>query len=96
MSSFACWLQIENLPSTAELDFFHDDFGIDCDVAVTESIRTDCGFVILINGDEEELERDYERICELMKTMIVVRRRKRDKVMEFLGPFFDGLVTGFV
>ncbi|GMI08425.1 hypothetical protein TrVE_jg9213 [Triparma verrucosa] len=78
--------EIENLPSTVEVDYFYDDFGVGCNVRVTESIRTDCGFVIMINDDKEELERDYERICELMKTMIVVgrRRRKRDILKSLL------------
>ena len=78
--------EIENLPSTVEVDYFYYDFGVGCNVKVTESIRTDCGFVIMINDDKEELERDYERICELMKTMIVVgrRRRKRDILKSLL------------
>lgn len=41
-------------------------------VTKTKDIRSDCGWIHLINDDEQQLLADYKKICEWMKTMFQV------------------------
>jgi hypothetical protein len=62
---------IRALGSFAEMELY-EAFGVGCEVERTRTIRSDCGWVALVNEDEGALTEDYERIVEWMDTMFEV------------------------
>jgi len=67
-----CHLQdIERLESVVAMELF-PSFTVGEIVQPTKDIRSDCGWVHLIHEDRNILERDYQQICDWMKTMFRV------------------------
>jgi len=63
--------EIESLPSVMAMEVY-PDFSLGNKVEKTINIRSDSGWVHLINTDEEQFQRDYNRIVELMPLMFSV------------------------
>jgi len=63
--------EIDQLESVVAIELF-PGFGIGDIVTKTKDIRSDCGWVHLINNDKDCIERDYQQICKCMKTMFQV------------------------
>lgn len=64
--------EIESLPSVYAMEIY-DHFQIGNHIDKTVNIRSDCGWVHLINDDQDQFKRDYDRIVELMPLMFVVK-----------------------
>jgi len=81
--NLACFVEgeivkIHHLDDFTSLDSFvamelFPGFDIGNKVQRTKDIRSDCGWVHLINDDDECLMRDYELICRRMPTMFEIR-----------------------
>ncbi len=63
--------KISALPSVVAHEVY-PEFNVGCKVDVTMDIRSEPGWVHLINEDPEILQADYEQICELMPSMFIV------------------------
>ena len=63
--------EIESLPSVLGMEIY-DHFGVGNIVRKTTDIRSDSGWVHLMNDDEEQFISDYNRIVELMPTIFIV------------------------
>ncbi|KAL7533107.1 hypothetical protein ACHAWF_004341, partial [Thalassiosira exigua] len=59
--------EIEDLPSVMDVLVYPQFSEVGNRVEKTVDIRTDAGWAHLMNDDEEEFARDYERIVELMR-----------------------------
>ena len=64
--------EIDNLPSVYMMEIY-DHFEVGSHVEKTIDIRSDSGWIHLINDDEEQFKKDYSRIVELMPQMFTVR-----------------------
>jgi gamma-glutamylcyclotransferase (GGCT)/AIG2-like uncharacterized protein YtfP len=63
--------ELENLPSVLALEIY-DHFSVGNKIGKTIDIRSDSGWVHLMNDDEEQFIADYNRIVELMPLMFIV------------------------
>lgn len=65
--------EMESLPSVYALEIYDHFQIIGNQIEKTINIRSDCGWVHLINDDQDQFKRDYDRIVELMPLMFVVK-----------------------
>ena len=70
--------EIESLPSVYAMEVY-DHFEVGSHIEKTVDIRSDSGWVHLINEDEEQFKRDYDRIVELMPQMFTVQNDETDE-----------------
>jgi predicted ATP-grasp superfamily ATP-dependent carboligase len=63
--------EIQRLESVLELKVYPSFLEMGNHISPTVDIRSDAGWVQLINDDEEAFQRDYNRILELMPTLFV-------------------------
>ena len=63
--------EIENLPSVLAMEIY-DHFSVGNIIQKTVDIRSDSGWVHLMNDDEEQFVHDYNRIVDLMPLMFIV------------------------
>ena len=63
--------EIHELPSVQAMELY-PAFSEGNYVEQTEDIRSDCGWVHLIHGDQEQFKKDYDRIVEAMPQMFTV------------------------
>ncbi len=63
--------EIENLPSVLAMEVY-DHFAVGSRIKKTIDIRSDSGWVHLMNDDEEQFIADYNRIVDLMPSMFIV------------------------
>lgn len=64
--------EIQNLPSVQYFEIY-DHFEVGGRVDKTIDIRSDSGWVHLINDDEDQFQRDYNRIVDLMPELFQVQ-----------------------
>lgn len=64
--------EIESLPSVYMMEIY-DHFEVGNEIEKTIDIRSDSGWIHLINEDKHQFERDYNRIVELMPLMFTVK-----------------------
>lgn len=64
--------EIGNLPSVLAMEIY-DHFSVGNTIAKTIDIRSDSGWVHLMNDDEDQFITDYNRIVELMPTLFIVK-----------------------
>lgn len=65
--------EIESLPSVYAMEIYDHFQIIGNHIQKTIDIRSDCGWVHLINDDQDQFKKDYDRIVELMPLMFVVK-----------------------
>lgn len=58
--------EIHNMESTLEMEIYPEFMTLGAEIAKTTDIRSDAGWVQIINDDPEALKRDYDRIVQLM------------------------------
>jgi hypothetical protein len=63
--------EIQNLPSVQYVEIY-DHFVVGRRIEKTYDIRSDCGWVHLINDNEDQFQRDYNRIVDLMPDIFQV------------------------
>lgn len=63
--------EMQNLPSVLAMEIY-DHFSVGNIIGKTIDIRSDSGWIHLMNDDEEQFIMDYNRIVELMPTMFIV------------------------
>jgi hypothetical protein len=63
--------EIQRLESVLELEVYPSFLEMGNHISPTVDIRSDAGWVQLINDDEEAFQRDYHRILELMPTLFL-------------------------
>jgi hypothetical protein len=64
--------EINGLPSVYAMEVY-DYFEPGSRIEKTVDIRSDSGWVHLINDDEDQFQEDYNRIVELMPEMFLVK-----------------------
>ena len=64
--------EIESLPSVLAMEIY-DHFSVGNRIKKTIDIRSDSGWVHLLNDDKEQFITDYDRIVELMPSMFIVK-----------------------
>ena len=64
--------EIENLPSVLAMEIY-DHFSVGNRIGKTIDIRSDSGWVHLMNDDENQFISDYNRIVELMPSIFIVQ-----------------------
>ena len=65
-------MEIQKMESVIDLEVYSPFLEIGNEICPTVDIRTDCGWVQLLNSDPEAFTRDYDRIIELMKSLFEV------------------------
>lgn len=65
-------MEIQQMESVIDLEVYSPFLQIGNQIERTIDIRTDCGWVQMVNPDEVAFSRDFERIVELMPTLFVV------------------------
>lgn len=68
----AALMEIQQMDSVVDLEIYGQFLEPGSRIEKTRDIRTDCGWVQMINPDEEAFMRDFERILELMPTLFHV------------------------
>lgn len=58
--------EINNMQSVLEMEVYPEYLTEGEEIRKTIDIRSDAGYVLMVNDDEDALRRDYERIVELM------------------------------
>jgi hypothetical protein len=58
--------EINNMQSVLEMEVYPEYLTEGEEIRKTIDIRSDAGYVLMVNDDEAALRRDYERIVELM------------------------------
>jgi hypothetical protein len=71
----AALMEIQNLESVLDLEVYGSFLEMGNDITPTTDIRSDAGWVQLLNPDEEAFQRDFDRIIELMPTLFQVETR---------------------
>jgi hypothetical protein len=69
--------EIQAMESVLDLQVYNSFLEPGRDITATIDIRSDAGWVQLINDDPEAFVRDYDRIVELMPTLFLVEEDKR-------------------
>lgn len=64
--------EIQNMDSVYAMEIY-DNFAVGERIEKTVDIKSDSGWVHLINDDEEQFKKDYDRIVELMPEMFAVK-----------------------
>ena len=65
-------MEIQKMESVMDLEVYPPFLEIGNEIRPTIDIRTDCGWVQLLNPDPVGFSRDYDRIMELMKSLFEV------------------------
>lgn len=68
--------EIQAMESVFDLQVYNSFLELGTDITATVDIRSDAGWVQLINDDAEAFVRDYDRIVELMPTLFFVVKEK--------------------
>ena len=63
---------MEDLSSVMDLYVYPQFMDVGSPIQKTVDIRSDTGWAHLMNNDEEEYQRDYTKLVELMKDMFEV------------------------
>lgn len=64
--------EIKQMESVLEMEIYPSFLEVGSPIIPTIDIRTDAGWVQIINDDKEVFQRDYERIVELMPELFIV------------------------
>jgi hypothetical protein len=64
--------EISDLESVFAMELYPSFLELGTEVQLTVDIRTDAGWIQLINDDDEVFQRDYKRILELMPQIFIV------------------------
>lgn len=67
--------EIEEMESVFAMEIYPSFLEVGSPIIPTIDIRTDAGWVQIINDDREAFQRDYERIVELMPQLFIVDSR---------------------
>lgn len=67
--------EIEAMESVFNMEIYPSFLEIGAPLLPTIDIRTDAGWIQMINEDREAFQRDYERIVELMPQLFIVDPR---------------------
>jgi len=70
--------EMEGLPSVVDMHVYPQFMEVGNEVERTVDIRTDSGWIHLLNSDGDEFEGDYERIVELQRRMFDVEGGEGD------------------
>jgi hypothetical protein len=70
--------EIEHMESVLNMDIYPQFLKIGNHVSKTVDIRSDAGAIHIMNDDEEQFQRDYERIVELMPDLFPVDSDKEE------------------
>ncbi|CAB9507584.1 acetyl-CoA carboxylase biotin carboxylase [Seminavis robusta] len=62
---------IHNMESTLEMEVYPEFLELGSEIAKTTDIRSDAGWVQIVNEDPDALKRDYDRIVQLMLHLFV-------------------------
>jgi hypothetical protein len=65
-------MEIQSMESVLDLEVYGSFLELGNEIAPTLDIRSDAGWVQLVNDDPEAFRRDYDRIVELMPTLFEV------------------------
>jgi hypothetical protein len=65
-------MEIQNMDSVLDLEVYEYFLEVGSEISPTIDIRSDAGWIQMINPDQEEFERDYRRIVELMPLLFEV------------------------
>lgn len=69
--------EIQEMESVFAMEIYPSFLEVGSPILPTIDIRTDAGWVQIINDDKQVFQRDYERIVELMPTLFVVDESSR-------------------
>ena len=69
--------EMQEMESVLDMHVYPHFLEEGAEIAPTVDIRTDSGWVQLINDDQEAFQRDYNRIVELMPTLFVVEEESQ-------------------
>jgi hypothetical protein len=64
--------EIQQMESVIEMEIYPSFLEVGSPIIPTIDIRTDAGWVQIVNDDKEAFQRDYERIVELMPELFIV------------------------
>lgn len=64
--------EIQQMESVLEMEIYPSFLEVGSPIIPTIDIRTDAGWVQIVNDDKEAFQRDYERIVELMPELFIV------------------------
>ena len=64
--------EVNSLPSVMDMHVYPQFLEVGNEIRKTVDIRSDTGWAHLMNDDEDEFQRDYERLVELMEKMFEV------------------------
>jgi hypothetical protein len=67
-------MEIQQMDSVLDLEVYESFLQPGNRIEKTIDIRTDCGWVQMVNPDEEAFNKDFERILELMPSLFEVER----------------------
>ena len=70
-------IEIQNMDSVIDLEVYGPFLELGNEILPTKDIRSDAGWVQMLNPVQEAFQRDYERIVELMPTLFQVGEVRR-------------------
>jgi hypothetical protein len=68
----ASLIEISNMESVLDMEVYGSFLELGAEISRTKDIKTDCGWVQLVNDDSDAFQRDYDRIIELMPSLFEV------------------------
>ena len=71
-------MEIHSLESVVDMEVYESFLQIGDEITPTTDIRSDAGWVQLVNDDHETFQRDYDRIVELMPSLFKVEEKSQN------------------